>query len=70
MDIADAVRESVDVIDCDYDVPRETFGRVALNMRANAARNPKAAMKAPLTVVDLSRCAHDPSLASAGCPIV
>ena len=24
----------------EYDVPRETFGRVALNMRANAARNP------------------------------
>ena len=34
----------------EYDVPRETFGRVALNMRANAARNPKAAMKTPLTM--------------------
>ena len=34
----------------EYDVPREDFGRVALNMRANAARNPKAAMKAPLTM--------------------
>ena len=34
----------------EYDVPRETFGRVALNMRANAARNPKAAIKTPLTM--------------------
>jgi len=34
----------------EYDVPREVFGRVALNMRANAARNPKAAMKTPLTM--------------------
>jgi acetyl-CoA acetyltransferase len=34
----------------DYHVPREDFGRVALNMRANAARNPKAAMKTPLTM--------------------
>ena len=34
----------------EYKVPREDFGRVALNMRANAARNPKAAMKAPLTM--------------------
>lgn len=29
---------------------KEDFGRVALNMRANAARNPKAVMKAPLTM--------------------
>ena len=34
----------------EYDASREDFGRVALNMRANAARNPKAAMKAPLTM--------------------
>jgi acetyl-CoA acetyltransferase len=34
----------------EYDIPREDFGRIALNMRANAARNPKAAMKAPLTM--------------------
>jgi acetyl-CoA acetyltransferase len=34
----------------EFDVPREDFGRVALNMRANAARNPKAVMKAPLTM--------------------
>jgi len=34
----------------EYDVPREDFGRVALNMRANAARNPKAVMKTPLTM--------------------
>ena len=34
----------------EYDIPREDFGRVALNMRANAARNPLAAMKTPLTM--------------------
>ncbi len=34
----------------EYDVPREAFGRVALNGRAGAARNPLAAMKAPLTM--------------------
>lgn len=34
----------------DFDVPREAFGRVALNMRANARRNPKAAMQSPLTM--------------------
>lgn len=33
----------------EYDVKREDFGRVALNMRANARRNPLAAMKTPLT---------------------
>jgi acetyl-CoA acetyltransferase len=36
----------------EYGATREDFGRVALNMRANAARNPKAAMKAPLTMED------------------
>ena len=34
----------------EFEVPRETFGRVALNARANAAQNPLAAMKAPLTM--------------------
>lgn len=34
----------------EYGATREDFGRVALNMRANAARNPKAVMKAPLTM--------------------
>jgi acetyl-CoA acetyltransferase len=34
----------------EYDAKREDFGRVALNMRANARRNPLAAMKAPLTM--------------------
>jgi len=34
----------------EYDAPREDFGRVALNMRANAARNPLALMKTPLTM--------------------
>jgi len=34
----------------EYDAKREDFGRVALNMRANAARNPLAGMKAPLSM--------------------
>ena len=34
----------------EYDVPREAFGRVALNARASAAQNPLAAMKAPLSM--------------------
>jgi acetyl-CoA acetyltransferase len=34
----------------EYGATREDFGRVALNMRANAARNPKAVMKTPLTM--------------------
>ncbi|OBH11760.1 acetyl-CoA acetyltransferase [Mycobacterium sp. E342] len=34
----------------EYDVPREDFGLVALNARANAARNPAAAMRDPLTM--------------------
>jgi acetyl-CoA acetyltransferase len=34
----------------EFDARREDFGRVALNARASAARNPLAAMKAPLTM--------------------
>ncbi len=34
----------------EYDARREDFGRVALNMRANAQHNPLAAMKTPLTM--------------------
>ena len=34
----------------EYDAPREAFGRVALNSRANAARNPLAVMRKPLTM--------------------
>ncbi|MBW2425835.1 MAG: thiolase family protein [Deltaproteobacteria bacterium] len=34
----------------EYGATREDFGHVALNMRANAARNPKAVMKTPLTM--------------------
>ncbi len=34
----------------EYGATKEDFGRVALNMRANAARNPIAAMKKPLTM--------------------
>ncbi|MBW2267839.1 MAG: thiolase family protein [Deltaproteobacteria bacterium] len=34
----------------DYGATREDFGRVALNMRANALRNPLAVMKTPLTM--------------------
>lgn len=39
----------------DHDVPREAFGRVALNMRANALRNPLATMTTPLTMEDYLR---------------
>jgi acetyl-CoA acetyltransferase len=34
----------------EYDARREDFGRVALNMRANAAHNPLAVMRTPLTM--------------------
>jgi acetyl-CoA acetyltransferase len=34
----------------EYDAQREDFGRVALNMRTNALRNPLAVMKTPLTM--------------------
>ncbi|MCA9502161.1 MAG: thiolase family protein [Myxococcales bacterium] len=34
----------------EYGASREDLGLVALNMRANAARNPKAAMRKPLTM--------------------
>jgi acetyl-CoA acetyltransferase len=34
----------------EYDARREDFGRVALNGRANAARNPLAVMRTPLTM--------------------
>lgn len=34
----------------EYDAKREDFGRVALNMRANARRNPLAVMKTPLSM--------------------
>jgi acetyl-CoA acetyltransferase len=36
----------------EYGVPRERFGLVALNDRKNAARNPAAAMHAPMTMDD------------------
>ncbi len=36
----------------EYGAPREHFGYVALNDRSNAARNPAAAMRAPLTMDD------------------
>jgi len=46
----------------EYGATREDFGRVALNMRANAARNPKAVMQAPLTMDDYlqARMIRDP----------
>jgi len=46
----------------EYGATREDFGRIALNMRANAARNPKAVMKAPLTMEDYleARMIRDP----------
>jgi acetyl-CoA acetyltransferase len=34
----------------EYGATREDFGRIALNMRANAMRNPKAVMRTPLTM--------------------
>jgi acetyl-CoA acetyltransferase len=34
----------------EYDAKREDFGRVALNMRANAQRNPLSVMRTPLTM--------------------
>lgn len=34
----------------EFGAQREDFGRIALNMRANAARNPKAVMKTPLSM--------------------
>ncbi len=39
----------------EHGVPREALGRVALNMRANALRNPLATMKTPLTMKDYLR---------------
>lgn len=36
----------------EYGIKREDFGLVALNSRANAARNPNAAMRAPMTMDD------------------
>ena len=36
----------------DYNVPKEHFGLIAINDRSNAASNPLAAMKAPLTMDD------------------
>jgi acetyl-CoA acetyltransferase len=34
----------------DYAVPKETFGYIAINDRSNAANNPAAAMRAPLSM--------------------
>jgi acetyl-CoA acetyltransferase len=36
----------------EFNVPRETFGLVAINERTNAGRNPAAAMREPLTMED------------------
>jgi acetyl-CoA acetyltransferase len=36
----------------EYNVPKEHFGYIAINDRSNAARNPAAAMRAPLTMED------------------
>lgn len=46
----------------EYGVKREDFGIVALNARANAARNPNAAMRTPLTMDDYlnSRMIREP----------
>lgn len=46
----------------EYGTTREDFGRVALNMRANALRNPIAVMQKPLTMEDYlqARMIRDP----------
>lgn len=46
----------------EFGATREDFGRVALNMRANALRNPLAVMQAPLTMDDYlsARMIRDP----------
>ncbi len=36
----------------DYDVTREAFGRIAVNCRSNAAANPLAAARSPITMED------------------
>jgi acetyl-CoA acetyltransferase len=36
----------------EYGVPKEHFGYVAINDRTNAARNPAAAMREPITMDD------------------
>jgi len=36
----------------EYGVGKEPFGRIAVNMRTNAAQNPIAAMRAPITLED------------------
>jgi acetyl-CoA acetyltransferase len=36
----------------EHDVGKEPFGRVAVNMRTNAAQNPLAAMRSPITLDD------------------
>jgi acetyl-CoA acetyltransferase len=36
----------------EYGATKEPFGRIAINMRSNAAQNPLAAMRAPMTMED------------------
>jgi acetyl-CoA acetyltransferase len=46
----------------EYGVGKEPFGRIAVNMRSNAAQNPLAAMRSPLTLEDYyaARMIRDP----------
>jgi acetyl-CoA acetyltransferase len=46
----------------EYGVTKEPFGRIAVNMRTNAAQNPIAAMRAPITLDDYAaaRMIRDP----------
>jgi acetyl-CoA acetyltransferase len=46
----------------EYGVSKEPFGRIAVNMRTNAAQNPLAAMRAPITLDDYyaSRMIREP----------
>ena len=36
----------------EYDAPREVFGRIAINNRAGASKNPNAMMRTPITMDD------------------
>jgi acetyl-CoA acetyltransferase len=46
----------------EYGVDKEPFGRIAVNMRSNAALNPLAAMRSPITLEDYyaARMIRDP----------
>ena len=47
----------------EYGASRDTFARIAINQRTNAAQNPLAAIQTPLTMEDYLRGPHDPRAA-------